>query len=51
MKEIKNDTELQLYEVKRLEDDSVMQIVALDFNDLQSDLISSEIEPSEIKLI
>lgn len=49
--EITNETELCLYEVKRMEDDSTLQVVAIDFNDLYKDLIENNIEPLEIKLI
>ena len=51
MEEITNETDLQLYEVKNSENGEKLQIVAIDFNDLQKDLISNKIEPEEIRNI
>ena len=48
---ITNETEVYLFEVTRLEDNSKIIIVAKDFQDLSDDLISTNIEPLEIKQI
>ena len=45
---IEKDDFMQLYKVKRAEDNSTIYIVAKDFNDLQEDLFESMIEPLEI---
>ena len=45
---ISNEEPMQLYKVKKLEDNTTINIIAIDFNDLQKDLIENEIEPIEI---
>lgn len=50
MKTITFETELNLYKVKSIEWVE-SHIVALDFNDLHTDLIDAEIEPKCIELL
>ena len=45
---ISNEEPMQLYKVKKLEDNTTINIIAIDFNDLQKDLIENKIEPIEI---
>jgi hypothetical protein len=47
---ITNDLELTLYKVKPIDWDEI-QIVAIDFQDLQKDLIEMSIEPERIEIV